>query len=108
MNFESSEYKFSKDAAHLVKSDFHAKEVILFGSHAYGKPSSSSDIDLLVILDTLLRPAKQAALIRMQIDKRFGVKYSLDLMVRTPAQIEDRLRLGDFFIKRIMSEGIRL
>lgn len=108
MNFESNEYKFFKEAAKIAKDDFHACEVILFGSHAYGDPTASSDIDMLVILDTVLRPAKQAALIRLGIDKKLGIKYPVDLMVRTPMQIEERLRLGDFFINRIMSKGVRL
>ena len=108
MNFESGEYKFSKEAAKIAKQDFHAREVILFGSYAYGDPRSSSDIDILVILDTVLRPAQQAALIRRGIDQKLGVKYPIDLMVRTPAQVEERMRLGDFFINRIMAKGIRL
>ena len=31
---------------------FHPEKVILFGSHAYGKPHPDSDIDLLIIMPT--------------------------------------------------------
>ncbi|MCP4651834.1 MAG: nucleotidyltransferase domain-containing protein [Candidatus Omnitrophica bacterium] len=100
--------RFVSDFARLVKNEFRAQKVILFGSQAYGDPSISSDLDILIIMDTKLKPYKQAALIRMFIDGKLGVKYPMDLIVRTPEQIEKRLKTGDFFIKKIVKEGIHL
>ncbi len=91
-----------------MKKEFKAKEVILFGSLTYGKPLSSSDVDILVIMETKLKPYKQASLIRMRLDERFGVKFPIDLIVRTPEQIRKRLKSGDFFLKRAFDKGIRL
>ena len=91
-----------------MKKEFKAKEVILFGSFGYGRPSSNSDVDILVIMETRLRPHKQASLIRMRLDERFGVKFPIDLIVRTPEQIRKRLKSGDFFLKRVVNKGIRL
>ena len=100
--------KIVTDIARLVKSEFKAKEVILFGSFTHGKPSSSSDIDILVIMETKLKPYKQASLIRMRLDENLGVEFPMDLIVRTPEQIMKRLKLGDFFLKNILDNGIRL
>ena len=43
-------------------SKFNLEKIILFGSFAYGKPSKSSDVDLLVIIKTNLRPIEQGIL----------------------------------------------
>lgn len=33
-----------------IAADFHPQKIILFGSHAYGRPTRDSDVDLLVIM----------------------------------------------------------
>jgi len=38
-------------AAHIAER-FNPEEIILFGSHAYGKPDGWSDVDLLVVMDS--------------------------------------------------------
>ena len=38
-------------AKHIAEK-FQPEEIILFGSYAYGKPQPSSDVDLLVIMET--------------------------------------------------------
>ena len=38
-------------ADHIAEK-FDPEEIILFGSHAYGKPTAWSDVDLLVVMDT--------------------------------------------------------
>ena len=36
------------------------------------------------------------------------VADTVDVIVRTPQQVEERLKLGDFFIKRVMEKGVEL
>jgi predicted nucleotidyltransferase len=38
-------------AKHIAEK-FDPEEIILFGSHAYGKPTAWSDVDLLVVMET--------------------------------------------------------
>lgn len=87
----------AKEIAH----QFQTEQIVLFGSYAYGTPSPDSDVDLLVVMDTKLRPVEQAVRIRQAIDCSFPI----DLLVRTPQQIENRLRLGDFFLREIRERG---
>lgn len=75
--------------------------IILFGSYAYGQPTEDSDIDLLVILPFEEMPVQQAISIRQKIKSPFP----LDLLVRTPEQIQQRLEMGDFFIQDIVKKG---
>jgi len=84
-----------------IASQFHPDKIILFGSYAYGKPKPWSDVDLLVVMDTPLRNREQAAQIARALDYHFG----LDLLVRTPQQLAERLALGDFFLRDITEKG---
>ena len=84
-----------------VVDKFHPEKIVLFGSYAYGEPSQDSDVDLLVILSFEGRAVQQAVKILLAIDHHFP----LDLIVRTPQTIEQRLEMGDFFIRDIMQKG---
>ena len=90
-----------KDFVNDVINQFNPERVILFGSHALGDATIDSDVDVLVVMDFKSRPHQQAFEIRRTIKRSFP----LDLLVRKPADIDRRLRLGDFFIKEIMREG---
>jgi predicted nucleotidyltransferase len=90
--------KFSE----AVARKFCPEKIILFGSHAHGKPSNDSDVDLLVILPHAReRGQRMSARIRQAVPRDFP----LDLLVRTPAEVSKRLRGGDFFLREIMEKG---
>ena len=83
---------------------FRPDKIWLFGSFAHGTPTSDSDVDLLVAMDTSLRNVQQAVEIRKAVDFPFPV----DLLVRTPKQIAERLALGDGFFRDVLTKGIVL
>lgn len=85
-----------------IALQFHPRQIILFGSYAYGKPRPESDVDLLVVMDTHLRESEQALRIRQHINPLFGV----DILVYTPSRLEQRLRLGDSFLRDITEKGL--
>jgi uncharacterized protein len=84
-----------------IVAKFQPEKIILFGSYAYGQPNEDSDVDLLVILPFEEMPVQKAISIRQQMNYPF----SLDLMARTPTQIQQRLEMGDFFIQDIITRG---
>jgi predicted nucleotidyltransferase len=84
-----------------IAEKFQPERIILFGSYAYGQPRPESDVDLLVVMETPLRSREQAAQIARAIDYHFG----LDLLVRNPQQLAERLALGDFFLQEITERG---
>ena len=47
--------------------EFHPETIYLFGSHAWGKPTSGSDMDLLVIVENSRQKPTQRADIHAQI-----------------------------------------
>jgi predicted nucleotidyltransferase len=93
-----------RQLSQTIKGKFHPHRIILFGSYGYGVPKKGSDIDLFVIMDTPVPVKRQAFLIRRELKSSIPV----DVIVRTPQQVEERLKLGDFFVKKVMEQGIEL
>lgn len=87
-----------------VVDQFRPAKVILFGSYAYGNPTSDSDVDLLVIMRHRGPAPKVAARIMLVCPHDFPV----DLLVRSPVEIQSRIRIGDRFLGEIMTKGIVL
>ena len=85
-----------------IVKHFHLDKVILFGSRAWGKPTGESDVDILVVMDVNGSPIRKAAEISRIARPRF---LPMDIIVRTPDEIEHRKGIGDPFIKRIMNHG---
>ena len=94
-------YREIKELSEQIAREFQPRKIILFGSHAYGKPAWDSDVDLLVIMAFKGRPNRQAVKIRSRID----TAVALDLLVRTPQHISQRLAMGDTFMRDILERG---
>ena len=93
-----------RDYAAAIGQKFRPQRIILFGSYAYGKPTPDSDVDLLVIMPHRGRGVKKA----IEIDTKVPAPFPCDLLVRTPKKLEERVTLGDFFIKEIIAKGLVL
>lgn len=87
-----------------IAREFHPDCIILFGSHAYGKPSEDSDVDLLVVLRFDGKPVRKA----LEILRRVSPKIPVDLLVRTPEQVEERIAQNDWFMREIFEKGRKL
>lgn len=85
---------------HIIRG-FQPEQVIVFGSSVDGTATEDSDVDVLVILPFDGRPAHKAAEILLATHAGFPV----DLLVRTPDEVKQRLDLGDFFIREVMQKG---
>ena len=84
-----------------IVSAFSPDRVVLFGSHAWGQPGPSSDVDLLVVLDTD-DPLAMEGRIARRCRPRF---VPMDVLVGSPGELAERLRIGDPFIKRVVEQG---
>lgn len=87
-----------------IGREFRSERVVLFGSYARGLGTEDSDVDLLVILPFEGKSVNQSVEIRMRLRPTFPV----DLIVRTPEKVRERLEMGDDFIREILDEGIVL
>ena len=87
-----------------IAREFHPERIILFGSYAYGTPTDDSDVDLLVILPFKEKPTRKA----LEILNKLNPHIPLDLLVRTPEQVRERLRHRDWLICEIIEKGLML
>jgi len=104
---KNNKFKRTKELDLVVKQiveNFHPLKVILFGSYAAGRQGKDSDADLMVVMDTKEHSLRIAGKIAGAIDH----PIPLDILVRTPTQITERLNIGDPFIKDILKKGITL
>ena len=97
-----------KPLAEAIRKNFSPKDIVLFGSYAYGIPSKFSDVDLLVVMDTALKPYRQAALIRLKLDEAISPDFPIDIIVRTPEELQRRVGKGDNFLRTVMDKGVHI
>ena len=88
-------------AAHIAER-FNPEEIILFGSHAYGKPDGWSDVDLLVVMDSPKGEMETALEIMESLPP---LSFSVDVIVRSRSVLERRKKLGDWFLREVTQKG---
>jgi predicted nucleotidyltransferase len=88
--------------ANHIAEKFNPEEIILFGSHAYGKPHAWSDVDLLVVMET---PKGEVKTIMEISDSLPPLPFSVDIIARSRAVINKRSKSGDFFLREITKKG---
>jgi predicted nucleotidyltransferase len=88
--------RFAREVAERFRPD----KIILFGSYAYGQPHADSDVDILVVM-----PARNQIDQAVRIDCAIDPPFPLDLIVRTPKNMQWRLAEGDSFLREIVSKG---
>ena len=85
-----------------IVQEFTPLQVILFGSYAYGTPTEDSDVDLLVVMDIPKSEFRNKAI---EIQQHIPSRFSLDLLVRSPAEIAYRVSYNDWFLREITEKG---
>lgn len=91
------------EIADQIVEKYRPEKIILFGSAAWGNFTADSDMDFLIIKsDVPERGIDRQYMVDKLIDRR-GV--ALDFLVYKPEEVEERMRLGDPFIKEIISKG---
>ena len=97
--------QFDKEIQNTVKqliNLYKPEKVILFGSLAEGKIDQGTDIDLFIIKNEV--PESGVDRIR-QLETIIKYNLATDFIIFKPAEVEQRLKLGDPFIINILKEG---
>jgi len=95
------EMKKIRDLTSLIAREFDPDRIILFGSYAYGQPGYDSDVDILVVLPFKGKAVRKA----IEIRNRVNAQIPLDLIVRTPEQVAERIAMNDCFMREIVEKG---
>jgi predicted nucleotidyltransferase len=92
---------FIRKLCKRIAEAYHPEKIILFGSHAYGKPTPESDVDLLIVMDFEGQPIEQTIKISNELD----IVTPVDMLVRTPQEVDWRVKDGDMFMIDILKRG---
>ena len=92
------------EIAGIITNTFNPEKIIVFGSHACGRPTEKSDIDILVIMESAKREIERMVAVNKLL-RDYHKKIDFDILVKTPAEIKHRLDIGDPFISEIISKG---
>ena len=87
-----------------IVREYRPEKVILFGSYSSGTPDRDSDIDLLIVKETGDRQIdREVAVATIVSDRKRLTPF--DPHVMTPAEVTERLRIGDQFVREILDKG---
>ncbi len=95
---------FQKEIKNLVqqiKIKYRPEKVILYGSAVKGKTNEDSDVDMLIIKKTKRRFVDRIS----DVLRLCEYDIPFEPIVYTPEEIEERIKLGDFFIIDILKKG---
>jgi predicted nucleotidyltransferase len=86
-----------------LSREFNPEKIILFGSHAWGRPHAGSDIDLLVIVPSAsIPPSLRAAQAYRCLQ---GIKIPTEIIVSTPQELERYRSVPSSLTRRILERG---
>ena len=97
--------QFDKEVQDILKQLIHLykpQKVVLFGSLAKDEINEGTDIDLLIVKADV--PEFGVDRIR-QLDALIKYKLATDFIVYRPEEVEQRLKLGDPFVRNILERG---
>jgi len=91
-----------KKIVNQIVEKYKPEKIILFGSVARGNFDRDSDLDFLIIKKDVPEKGRERA---RELRKLIKKKFPADFFIYRPDEFEDRLRLGDPFIKTVLKEG---
>ena len=95
-----------KEMTRRLIAEFQPRQVILFGSHAWGQPNEDSDVDLLVIVpDSDKSPLERGLQACWYLRDLHMPK---DILVETQAEVDWASRVYASLESEILERGIRL
>ncbi|MBF0633198.1 MAG: nucleotidyltransferase domain-containing protein [Nitrospinae bacterium] len=102
---ERAEFSEIRQMAVEIAKAFNPHKIILFGSYARGDATAESDVDLLVIMDSDDSPPRRSVgMYRLLNDYVTPV----EILVRTPAEVESYKNASFSVIHAALREGITL
>ena len=87
-----------------LRKAYQPTQVILFGSYAHGRPTSESDVDLLIVKETEQAFHQRLFEVRRLVSPILQGR-PFDPLVVTPRELKRRLAKGDQFLQEIVTKG---
>ena len=98
-----------REAAEKLRARFggRLRDVVLFGSHAWGEPDEESDVDLCIVIDELTQAERSEA---MDIAAEVGIERDVQLapLVWSAEELRARVTHEQALALDIEERGVRL
>ena len=91
-----------QDIVEQLVQKYRPIKIILFGSAARGEYDRLNDLDFLVLKEDV--PYRGIDRMR-EVDELIERDIAIDILIYKPHELENRIQLGDPFIKAILKEG---
>ncbi|MBU2579111.1 nucleotidyltransferase domain-containing protein [Patescibacteria group bacterium] len=98
---------YQKEISRIKKAlveNYKPEKIILFGSCVKGEMTEDSDLDFVIIKKSK-DPKTERTKNIYNILNKLENRLPCDVLTYTPKEFENRLNLGDFFVKDIVKEG---
>lgn len=76
--------------------------IVLFGSRARGAARPDSDVDLMLEMETPLRPIQRMQAVHLLFDHR---PWAMDVVVYTPREVIEQRQYRNSLLRAIEAEG---
>lgn len=91
--------------ADSISKKFNTTKIFLFGSYAYGKPSSDSDLDLCIV--TELRSKRKIELLRdIRREINLSFRIPIDILLYDDKEFTERAIHQNTLEHKILKQGI--
>ncbi len=92
-----------QEVTRRIVSAVHPEQIVLFGSHAWGRPTADSDIDLMVILARSDQPGYRRA---TEIYRSLrGIKMPIEVVVRTRDEVNRGMAVKTSLERKVLEQG---
>jgi len=95
-----------REIADKIAARFQPKQIILFGSYARGEAHEHSDLDLLVVVDSVAPRGRRSAPILKMLAEHYA--EPIDVVVRSRQSLDDWQAVPGSFAEQVLTEGITL
>ena len=90
------------DIKNQLVAKYKPEKIILFGSAAWGKSDDVNDLDFFIVKEDVPHFGGDRI---TELYRLMNTHMAVDYIVYKPAEVAERLSLGDPFIKKIIAEG---
>ncbi len=100
---DSSLNKAIGEATKRISQAIKPEKIYLFGSHAWGSPTSDSDIDLFIVVSESDQPSYRRS--REVYHSLHGIRAPIEVVVRTREEVERSKSVITSLTRKVLNQG---
>ena len=86
----------------ILKQKYHPLKIYLFGSIVYGYLDKYSDVDMMIVKDSVLPKSRRS----VEVEKLLsGIEIPTDFLIFTPQEIQECKNITNHIVNTILKKG---